>query len=65
MSSKDLREKRAKLFADAQALVPKDGAWTPEIRTKFDAMVADVDAIKGDIDRAEAWKNSKPRCVPL
>src|SRR6185312_6736407 len=40
--------------ADAQALIPAAGAqMTAENRTKFDAIMADVDALKADIDRVE------------
>jgi HK97 family phage major capsid protein len=51
--SRELREKRAKLVADAQALIPAAGAMTAEIRTKFDAMIADADTLKADIERVE------------
>lgn len=53
MNSKELRQKRAKLVADAQALIPTDGNWTEELRTKFDKMMSDADAMKADIDRTE------------
>jgi HK97 family phage major capsid protein len=43
------REQRAKLVADAQALLPKDGQkMEPEIRQKFDALMDDAEAIKRD-----------------
>jgi HK97 family phage major capsid protein len=51
--SRELREQRAKLVADAQALIPTSGSMTAENRTKFDAMIADADALKADIDRVE------------
>jgi HK97 family phage major capsid protein len=51
--SRELRQQRAKLVADAQALIPTSGAMTPEIRTKFDAMMADAEVMKADIDRVE------------
>lgn len=53
MTSRDLREKRAKLAADMQALVPKEGTMTAEVRAKFDQMDADQKEMKADIDRLE------------
>ncbi len=50
--SKELREARAKLIADAQALL--NGNATAENRAKFDTMMADANVMKGDIDRYEA-----------
>jgi HK97 family phage major capsid protein len=49
-----LREQRAKLVADAQALIPTTGQLTAEVRAQFDAMMKDADVLKGDIDRIEA-----------
>jgi len=51
MTIKALREERAKLVADARALV--DGNPSPENDTKFDELMAQADAIKARIDRAE------------
>ncbi len=52
--ARELREKRAQLVADAQALIPSNGVqMAAEVRAKFDAIMADVDAIKTDIDRVE------------
>lgn len=53
MTLQELQEKRAKLIADAMALT-KGTEFTPEVRTKFDAMMADVTAVDGDIARMEA-----------
>lgn len=55
MSAKtnELRAKRGALHAEAMKLIPVDGSMTPEIRTKFDAMMADVDVMQGDIERVE------------
>lgn len=54
MKSKQLREKRAKLVKDAQALLPADGAeMSVEARGQFDALMADADRLKESIDRIE------------
>ena len=47
---KDLREKRAKLVADAQAIL-KQEKMSPEDEKKFDALMADSDLVKAEIDR--------------
>jgi HK97 family phage major capsid protein len=52
MTLNELREKRNKLMADASALM--QGEVTAEKRTQFDAMLADVTALNGDITRLEA-----------
>lgn len=49
---KQLREERAKLVADAQAIL-KQEKMSAEDEKKFDAIMADVDAKKSDIDRFE------------
>jgi HK97 family phage major capsid protein len=46
--ARELREKRAKLVADAQAL-----ELNSETRSKFDALMAEADVLKADIDRIE------------
>jgi HK97 family phage major capsid protein len=52
--ARELREKRAKLVDDAQKLIPADGVlMTAEVRTNFDRMMGDAEAMKGDIDRIE------------
>jgi HK97 family phage major capsid protein len=52
--ARELREKRAKLVADAQALIPQDGQkLSGETRVKFDAMMTEADELKTDIDRIE------------
>jgi HK97 family phage major capsid protein len=53
MDSRELREKRAKLVVDAQALIPTGGSISAENRSKFDALMADADVLKADIDRIE------------
>lgn len=47
---KDLREKRAKLVADAQAIL-KQEVLSKEDEAKFDAMMADADNLKANLDR--------------
>ena len=49
---RELREKRVKTHADAQEILKKENL-TPEDRAKFDAMMAEIDTLKGDIDRLE------------
>lgn len=53
MNPKELREKRAEVVAKAQALIPKTGSMSAENRTQFDAMMAEANTLKGDIDRLE------------
>lgn len=56
LRSKELREKRAKLVADARAMADAvtDGAsMTPEVEAKFDEMMAAADKLKLEIDRIE------------
>lgn len=54
---KELRQKRAKIWEDAKAILKtaadEKRELTAEETTKYDAMVADVDKLKGDVDRAE------------
>jgi HK97 family phage major capsid protein len=52
LKSKQLRQQRAKLVADAQEILKADKIST-EDRTKFDTMMADADVLKADIDRHE------------
>lgn len=49
---KQLREERAKLVADAQAILKQD-KMSSEDEQKFDAIMADVDVKKVEIDRIE------------
>src|SRR5579863_6976899 len=51
--ARQLREKRAALVAQAQALLPREGSLTAEIRRKFDSMMAEVDDLKDEIAREE------------
>jgi HK97 family phage major capsid protein len=50
--SRELREKRAKLVADARALYDKSER-TKEDNERFDTMMADADQMKVEIDREE------------
>lgn len=52
MNIADLREKRKSLMAEATQLQTA-GDFTPETRSKFDGILAEVDTIDGDIKRAE------------
>lgn len=49
---KELREKRAKLVADAQAIL-KQESMSKEDESKFDRMMAESDQVKAEIDRHE------------
>jgi HK97 family phage major capsid protein len=56
MKSKALREQRAKLVADARALinaVPAGETMPAETEAKFDEMMAAADKLKAEIDRVE------------
>ena len=52
MRTKYLRAQRAKLIADARALIDKDSPTTEEL-AKFDAMMKDADGIKAQYERME------------
>jgi len=52
VKARELREQRAKLVADAQAIFGKE-ARTAEDTAKFDTMMVAADALKLDIDRVE------------
>lgn len=58
MNTKHMRQKRGKIISDAERLIPKDGFWSPELRTKFDNLMAESDALKADIDRQEHFEES-------
>lgn len=74
IKSKQLREARAKLVSDANALIPiNPKELTAELRTKINTMHTDADAMKADIDlceRAEALETEMratvvpPRAAP-
>ena len=50
---KALREERAKLVADAQAILVKAEQISKDDEARFDKMMADADSIKANIDRLE------------
>jgi HK97 family phage major capsid protein len=52
VKSKELREKRGQIHAQAMEIMKKE-TITAEDRTRFDAMILEVDTLKGDIDRME------------
>src|SRR6476659_6111995 len=52
MKSRELRARRAKLIADARALI-SDKYCSAEETMKFDKMMAEADRLKGQIDRIE------------
>jgi HK97 family phage major capsid protein len=59
MTSKELREQRAKLVADAQALVPADVKnLTSELRTKIETMLADAQGMATLIAALEREENT-------
>lgn len=53
IKARELREKRKKLVTDAHAFL-ESTELTAESRAKFDAMMAESDTMKKDIDRMEA-----------
>lgn len=62
MNSKKLREQRAKLVADARAIsdaVPEGEVMSAENSAKFDAIMAEADKLKADIDRADRLADSE------
>ena len=50
--AQELREKRGRIHAEAQRILEKK-SLTAEDRAKFDGMMTEMDALKGDIDRLE------------
>lgn len=51
--AKELRETRAGLVAQAQKLLTASERLSPETETKFDALMAEADRLKTEIDRVE------------
>lgn len=61
---RELREKRGKAAADAQALIPKVGEkWTAEARQKFDAFMTEADTLKTQIDALQADVDREARAA--
>ncbi|MFZ4773941.1 MAG: phage major capsid protein [Terrimicrobiaceae bacterium] len=63
MSLEQMRQQRAALIAKAKALVTgaqtEKRGFTPEERTQHDALMAQVDALKGDIARLETLEREE------
>src|SRR5665213_3264421 len=53
MNIQELIEKRNKTMVDAQAIISKENVTT-EDRSKFDLMIADAQALSGDITRLQS-----------
>jgi HK97 family phage major capsid protein len=53
MTALQLRQKRAKIAADAALLIPKTGSISPEDKRKFDLMMFECDSLKSEIEAAE------------
>jgi HK97 family phage major capsid protein len=51
--SLQLRQERAKLFAQAQALIPAEGRMSAEVNAQFDKIMVDVDSMKSEVERLE------------
>ncbi|MBF0888069.1 phage major capsid protein [Gluconobacter cadivus] len=62
MRSKELRAKRAKLIADARALINGETV-TAEQTAQFDAMMAEADELKARIDRIETAEAAEAELV--
>jgi len=63
MKSNELKQKRAGLVTEARKILDVAESEKRDVnaeeRQKFDAMMADVDVMKGDIDRAEALETAE------
>ena len=53
MTIQQMKERRAKLVTDAQALIPKAGTMTTAANTQFDNIMAEADTLKYQIEREE------------
>lgn len=58
-TTKEMRENRAKLVLEAQALIPADGKISAEVRTKFDAIMVDADNMGAVITRLETEERAE------
>jgi HK97 family phage major capsid protein len=71
--SRELREKRGKLHADATEILKKGDQMTAEDRASFDRMMAEIDTLKADVDReeraaaleAELRETERPQEAPI
>ena len=63
IKARQLREQRKKLTVEAQALLTGE-TITNEQRAKFDAIMADADKLKEDIDRLERLEEPEFRAAP-
>ena len=52
--TKEMREQRCKLIADAREIMDSTETLDAEQRSQVDAMLNDSDTLKADIDRIEA-----------
>jgi len=50
LTMRELNEKRVDVVKRAQALIPANGVWTTDVRTKFDALMTEGDGYKTQID---------------
>jgi len=58
----ELREKRARLHAEAQLLLPAKGqAMRAENKLKFDSLLAEMDTLKAEIDGLESTGDAESR----
>ena len=51
--SQELREQRARLYNQAQALLPKEGRMSAENSAQFDTIMADFDSLGKEVERIE------------
>ncbi len=56
--ARELREERARKITEARAIYDKSGR-TKEDETKFDAIMAEADGLKTQIDREERLENAE------
>lgn len=63
MTLKELIEKRNRLLTEARQLMAGDNV-DAETRSKVDAMLADANALKADIERMEASAETEERSLP-
>ncbi|HEV2324556.1 MAG TPA: phage major capsid protein [Terracidiphilus sp.] len=64
MTLRELIEKRNRTLAEARQLMSSSAELSVEQRTKVDAMLADANAVKADIERLEACAETEERSLP-